>query len=87
MGINCKSEGLLKELLDVMGGLYNFTYTVDMEATKKWGVAPANGGSYFDPNATFEGVMGSIIEGDYDIPISLWDIDLGRSLWVDFTTR
>lgn len=51
-----------------------------------WGLKPLTG-SWFDPNATFGGVFGSVVNDEYDLGLSIWSPTMERSFWGDFTRR
>ncbi len=39
----CRHEGVLTEVMDVLAGMFNFTYTVDADPGGDWGVVPVRG--------------------------------------------
>ncbi len=39
----CRHEGVLSEVMDVLAGMFNFTYTVDADPGGDWGVVPVKG--------------------------------------------
>ncbi len=85
-GRNCESRGILREVFDVLGDRFNFTYVVDREKNNDWGIVPSKG-DIFDDDAEFSGVLGDTVYGKYEVSASLWAHTLGRDLWLDFTMR
>ncbi len=82
----CKTRGLIKDVLNIIGDWYNFTVQYDLEPNGKWGTLPVTG-LWTDDNATFEGVLGEVINGHYDISASSWNPNHFRAKWLDFHTR
>ena len=64
---------------------YNFTVHSFRESNGDWGDYPKTG-KWTDKNATFSGVFGGVINGDYDISITDWLQTQERMLWVDYST-
>ena len=85
-GINCKTHGILPDLMNELGSLYNFTWSTDKEPNGKWGGSPLNGASWFDKNASFTGVVGRPLNGEYDLSLTVWTLMLGRYEWIDYTS-
>ena len=86
-GQNCKQcAGILDSFLDTLRNMFNMTFSCNRDPQNNWGVNPLTG-SWYDPNATFNGVFGGVINGDYDTSISSWDIYLERGFWIDFHFR
>ncbi len=60
-------------------------FQVDREPSGVWGVRPSKG-SWWDPNATFDGITGRLVAGDYDLTYGpAWLRTLERNSWFDFT--
>ncbi len=65
---------------------FNLTVSCNREPTNDWGLVPKTG-SWLDPNATFSGVVGGLIEGDYDVSVSSWVNLHARFEWLDSPIR
>ena len=81
---NCQMTGIIPTLLTNLGQMYNFSMQYDREPNGKWGTQPIKG-TFLDPNATFEGIFGAVINESYDIAPTSWNPNYERSLWLDFT--
>ena len=56
---HCRSQGAIPDVFEQLGRMFNFTWRYDVEPSSKWGVVPVTG-TWQDPNATFEGMLGSM---------------------------
>ena len=72
---NCDLKGYATDMLDIIAGEFNFTWRVDLEPNKEWGAIPKGGGSWYDPNATFHGVLGAIGKMNNWSPFSVQSLD------------
>ena len=55
---------------------HNFTIVSDRDPNGDWGVAPKSGP--FNINGTWGGVMGAVVNGDYDFSMSIWASTVDR---------
>ncbi len=78
---DCRIDGILAEVFDVLKELLNFTLRVDL--AHHWGAVPKTG-SYVESNPTFHGAMGAVINRDCDIGLSAWVERLDRRQYLDF---
>ena len=78
----CESHGILANLMNILAGQYNFTWEVSQAS--HWGTLPDTG-NWEDPNATFSGSLGSVINGEFDVPLSIWAFSSERFIWTDIT--
>ena len=81
---NCESEGGNSDIMNIIAARYNFTLVADKEPDGNWGSIPKTG-AWTDPNATFEGVLGRVVDSSYDMSIVEWKRTLERSRWVNYT--
>ena len=70
--------------MNIISKQYNFTLVADKDPNGDWGAIPKSG-AWTDPNATFGGVFGSLVDRRYDISVVEWKRTLERRIWVDFT--
>ncbi len=85
---NCESAGVLNTIMDNLGSLYNFTWTLDMPASGLWGSAPIIPDNSSDTIVTvsnFYGALGSTMRKEYDIALSVWAPFPERINLADFT--
>ena len=61
-GKQCKSEGYLKNLMDGLGTLMNFTWESHKEVNNDWGIVP-------NANGDWVGVEGNVLNGTYQLSI------------------
>ena len=61
-GKECKSNGYLKNLMDSLGTLMNFTWECHQEINNNWGLVP-------DTTGKWDGVMGHVLNGTYQLSI------------------
>lgn len=73
---DCSTHGLLADMFEILQRLLNFTLKVHM--ADSWGAAPAYG-SYKTGDATFVGVMGSVVNGTSELGLSAWAPSFERS--------
>ena len=83
-GKNCEFEGLLKDYMDAMGRILNFTWTSHAPPDGNWGVRPISGP--YNRSGLWGGAMGSVINGEYHISLSNWVWNLERYGLVDFVS-
>ena len=50
--------------------MFNFTYISLRDANNDWGIKPKSGP--FNRSGTWGGVMGGVINGEYDTSLSAW---------------
>jgi hypothetical protein len=70
-GKNCKSIGYLIDYTNLVAKQFNFTYDSNSDISGDWGVLPKGGGNGI--NATWAGVMGNVITGEYDFSLCTWE--------------
>ena len=71
IGLECKTNhGYLKDYMDMLAMKFNFTYISHRNVDNDWGVVPKKGPHSI--NGTWGGVMGGVINKDYDMSISTW---------------
>ena len=61
-GKTCKSKGYLTNLMDSLGTLMNFTWECHEESNNNWGLVP-------DATGKWNGVMGHVLNGTYQLSI------------------
>ncbi len=66
--------------------MFNMTFTCNKDMDGDWGTGPKTG-TWYDKNATFGGVLGRVINGEYDVSLAAWFHSPERSLWLDFHIR
>ena len=70
-GLACMiNYGYLKDYMDALALKFNFTYTSHRNTDNDWGVIPKKGP--YSINGTWGGVMGDVINKEYDLSISTW---------------
>ena len=67
---NCKNEGYLIDFMESARKRFNFTYISLRYASNDWGTKPKSGP--FNMSGTWGGVMGGVINGEYDTSLSAW---------------
>ena len=85
-GKSCQVWGFLPDLIQSIGNMYNFTHAMDKQMDDYWGIIPSNG-DWFDPNATFSGLFGNVVNDNYDLGLSSWQQSIERNTWVDFSSQ
>lgn len=75
-------SGLLIDIESQVGSMYNFTFTNYLEPNQEWGVQPVTGDFV---NGTFAGVMGGVINDEFDLSLSTWLSDTFRQPVLDMT--
>ena len=80
----CETSGILPDILNLLGSIYNFTWTVDREPSGNWGTMPKEG-TWQAENLTFIGLMGSVFRGDYQMGLSYWDNSQRRMDFFDLS--
>ena len=63
---NCDSFGILTDTMNILSGMYNFSWTVDRDKNGLWGSSPVSG-SWSDISQGFQGVLGSVVMRKHDI--------------------
>ncbi len=81
-GLCSKDSGFLKGLMDLIRQDLNFTYVTYVEPSGDWGVIPKSGP--FNTSGEWGGVMGSVVNGDFDMSINHYIWVLDRSELVSF---
>jgi hypothetical protein len=81
---NCEDSGLFSDVLGEVGRILNFSYSVDRDPDNNFGIIPVQG-NWHDENATFEGVLGELVLGNYEICGSFWIANWDRFGWMDMT--
>ena len=61
-GMSCESTGYLKQFMDSLGTLLNFTWESHREVDDNWGLVPQAGGGW-------DGVVGHVFNGTYQLSI------------------
>ena len=56
--------------MDMSQRLFNFTYASYKDPNDDWGLGPKSGP--FNLSGTWGGVMGGVINGEYDLSLSAW---------------
>ena len=71
MGLECRTNyGYLKDYMDLLALKFNFTYISHRNTENDWGVIPKEGP--YNISGTWGGVMGDVINKQYDMSISTW---------------
>ncbi len=65
-----KASGLCAAAAQNVATQFNFSLMHYLETEGSWGLEPVDGG--FDMNGTFEGVIGGVFTGDFDLSIGIW---------------
>ena len=79
----CKKEGMSADTMALLGEMFNFSYVVDTRLDGNWGSLPI-GGNWSDPNAQFEGLLGDLRHGNYDVSANEWFMRAERFRFFDF---
>ena len=79
-----KDGGILGVFLDSLAKLYNFTISVDPPEDGVWGGEPAVG-KFTDDNASFQGVLKDLIDGNADFSPSTWHLGADRARWISYS--
>jgi hypothetical protein len=69
-GTKCTSYGYLKDYTDLVAKKYNFTYESHRNMTGNWGLLPISGP--FNQSGEWDGIMGDVVNGKYDLSLSAW---------------
>ena len=77
---------MFQDFLDAMSDMFNISFTCNKDPDNDWGAVPKTG-TWRDKYATFGGVLGRVINGEYDVSVSAWFENLERSYWLDFHIR
>ena len=70
----CENNGYLIDFMEMTRQIYNFTYISLKDINDDWGLSPKSGP--FNLSGTWSGVMGDVINGEYDMSLSAW-------YWID----
>ena len=82
---DCKVTGLIANFLDYASHHFNLTIIHDKDPDDDWGVTPSDGLSFDRTNASqIKGVLGGLVNKNYDIAASIWSLSPGRFKWFDF---
>lgn len=65
------ATGLTADLMQELKAMFNFTLELYKEESGEWGNMPMSG-NWGDPNATWGGALGTIVNDEFDIPLSSW---------------
>ncbi len=82
---NCETAGVLKELMDNFGQIYNFTWTVDKPTDGKWGTIPKTSSKQNRTASDYFGALGALVRKEYDLALSVWGSTPERRDIMDFT--
>jgi hypothetical protein len=69
-GKQCKTYGYLKDYIDVIAQMLNFTYESHKQVDGDWGTVPKSGP--FNRSGEWGGIMGELINAKYDMTLSAW---------------
>ena len=64
---DCKSEGYLTDVMNILGNMMNFTWESHSEADRNWGTTVISGPS--NSSGTWGGVVGHVFNGSYQLSI------------------
>lgn len=69
-----------------MSGCFRkFNFTLVTATTESWGTVPVSG-SYLSPDAVWAGVLGGVVNDEYDMSVSVWTRTFERDQYIaDFT--
>jgi hypothetical protein len=81
-GKDCKSEGYIADVMNLLGNSLNFTWHCDAEPNNDWGVTQKSGSA--NVNGTWGGVVGDVVNGDYPLCLSFWTNTYSRIGMMDF---
>ena len=82
--MTCENEGYLIDLSKMAENLFNFTLVSLRDPDNDWGVTPKSGP--YNRSGTWGGVMGGVINGEFDMSLSAWVWVFNRVDLVSFTT-
>ena len=80
----CTQEGVAVDTLDNAGKMMNFTWESHAEPDNKVGSAPAYGPA--NASGAWEGTLGALFYGDYQLSANAWNNKLERSDMFDFSS-
>ena len=80
----CTKEGVAIDTVDNAGKMMNFTWESHVEPNNKVGSAPAYGPA--NASGAWEGTLGALFYGDYQLSANAWNNKLGRSDMFDFSS-
>ena len=83
-GMTCENEGYLIDLSKMAENLFNFTLVSLRDPDNDWGVTPKSGP--YNRSGTWGGVMGGVINGEFDMSLSAWVWVFNRVDLVSFAT-
>jgi hypothetical protein len=69
-GKQCKTDGYLKDYTDVIAQKLNFTHESHIQIDGDWGNVPKSGP--YNRSGEWGGVMGKIVDAEYDMSVSVW---------------
>jgi len=69
-GQDCKSEGYLTDVMNILGNMTNFTWESHSDIDGNWGTTVVSGPS--NSSGTWDGVVGHVFNGSYQLSISAW---------------
>ena len=82
-GINCSvHEGYIADFVNILAERFNFTYSSEKEPNGNWGILPKSGP--FNLSGEWDGVLGNVVNGKYDLSMSSWDWILERQNVLQF---
>ena len=82
-GLDCnKNHGYLIDYMNILATKFNFTYKSHRDLDNDWGVTPKAGP--FNTSGTWGGVMGDVINGKYDMTISIFQWTTSRNELLEF---
>ena len=80
--LNCKPKGYLADALYILESLYNFKWISSRDPNNNWGTTPISGPG--NTSGVWGGIVGSLIEKNYSISISAWQMSVARMSMFDF---
>ena len=83
-GKNCHNEGYLIDYTTLAARLFNFTFVSERDPDGDWGVTPKSGP--YNLSGTWGGVMGAVINRQYDTSLSAWMWTHDRYGMMSFST-
>ena len=78
----CINDGYLIDFMEMARHLFNFTYVSLKDPNDDWGLGPKSGPHNL--SGTWAGVMGGVINGEYDVSLSAWYWIFSRSELLSF---
>ncbi len=81
-GICADVGGFIKDYVDILAKRCNFTVDLRKQVDGDWGTAPKSGP--FNASGVFGGVMGGVVNGEYDLSPSFWLRNLQRDPLMSF---